>query len=155
MTESADPARAPRAPAAPDFTPVPVRARKDGWTPDRQRRFVALLRRGRAIAQAARAVGMSRESAYRLRERPGAESFAAAWDAALAMRPAPAGTNLSQLWYRAFFGKVKPIIRKGEQVGTIHEPDNEAALKLYDRIERNCRNYERWAQGRRDRGKSQ
>jgi hypothetical protein len=155
MSDSPDPARVPRAPTAPDFTPVSVRARKDGWTPDRQRRFVAELRRGRSVAQAARAVGMSRESAYRLRERPGAESFADAWDAALAMRPAPVRTNLSQLWYRAFFGKVKPIIRKGRQVGTSHQPDNEAALKLYDRIERNCRNYERWAQGRRDRGKSQ
>ena len=25
------------------FAPVPVRARKDGWTPERQRRFVDLL----------------------------------------------------------------------------------------------------------------
>jgi hypothetical protein len=98
---------------------------------------------------------MSRESAYRLRERPGAESFAAAWDAVQASRPAPIETNLSQLWYRAFYGKVKPIIRKGEQVGTSHQPDNEALLELYDRVERNCRNYDRWAQGRRDRGRSQ
>jgi hypothetical protein len=98
---------------------------------------------------------MSRESAYRLRERPGTESFAAAWDAVLAARPAPVRTNLSQLWYRAFHGKVKPIIRKGEQVGTIHQHDNDALLRLYDRVERNCRNYDRWAQDRRDRERSQ
>ena len=155
MSDSPDPARPRRASAAPDFTPVPVRARKDGWTPERQRIFIAELRRGRPVSASARAVGMSRESAYRLRERPGAESFAAAWDAALATRPAPCGTNLSQLWYRALFGKVKPIIRKGQQVGTLHQPDNEALLRLYDRVERNRRNHDRWAQGRRDRGKSQ
>ncbi|HVQ07138.1 MAG TPA: hypothetical protein VMS43_01760 [Allosphingosinicella sp.] len=155
MSDSPDPARVPRVPAAPDFTPVPVRARKDGWTPERQRRFIAVLRRGRSVGAAARAVGMSRESAYRLRERPGAESFAAAWDAVQASRPAPVETNLSQLWYRAFYGKVKPIIRKGEQVGTSHQPDNDALLRLYDRVERNCRNYDRWAQGRRNRGRSQ
>jgi hypothetical protein len=155
MTDSHDPAASRRAPAGPDFTPVPVRARKDGWTPERQRRFIAMLRRGRSVVKAARAVGMSRESAYRLRERPGAESFAAAWDSALAMRPGPATTNFSQLWYRALFDKVKPIIRKGQQVGTLHQPDNEALLRLYDRVERNCRNYDRWAQRRRDHGKSQ
>src|SRR3546814_5900330 len=38
-----------------------------------------------SVGQAARAVGMGRRSAYRLRDRPGAESFAQAWDRAIAM----------------------------------------------------------------------
>jgi hypothetical protein len=155
MNDSPPPAAPRRAPAAPDFTPVPVRARKDGWTPHRQRRFIAELHRTRSISKAARVVGMRRETAYRLRERPGSESFAAAWDAAFAFRPGPAPTNFSQLWYRAVFGKTKPIIRGGKQVGTLHRHDNEAPLKLYDRMERNAHNYDRWAQGRRDRGRSQ
>ena len=155
MNDTPAPAAPRRAAAGPDFTPVPVRARKDGWTPHLQRAFIAALRRTRSISKAARAVGMSRESAYRLRARPGAESFAAAWDSAMATRPPPARTNHSQLWFRAVFGKVKPIIRNGEQVGTLHQPDNDALLRLYDRVERNARNYDRWAGRRRERGRSQ
>lgn len=42
---------------------------------------------------------MSRESAYRLRRRRGAESFAAAWDSILAARPR--GTSSPALvWHR-------------------------------------------------------
>ncbi|HEX8191845.1 MAG TPA: hypothetical protein VF552_03010 [Allosphingosinicella sp.] len=65
------------------FTPVPVRARRDGWTPERQRRFVDLLVAGCGPSEAAQAVGKSKQSAFVLRGRPGAESFAAAWDAAV------------------------------------------------------------------------
>jgi hypothetical protein len=121
----------------PAFDPVPTRARRDGWTPERQREFIRLLHVRRNIGKAAEAVGMSRRSAYRLRERPGAESFAAAWDSAFAFRPAPAAvTNVSQLWHRALFGKTRPIVRGGEIVGTITSPDNQAGLKLLDRFER-------------------
>jgi len=122
--------------AVPDFDPVPVRARKDGWTAERQREFIRLLHLKRNIGKAAKAVGMSRRSAYRLRERAGAESFAGAWDAAFARRPPPVTSNVSQLWYRALFGKNKPIVRGGKVVGTITQPDNVAALKLLDRFER-------------------
>ena len=123
----------------PAFTPAPVRARKDGWTPERQREFIRLLHVTRNIGKAATAVGMSRRSAYRLRGRPGAEGFAAAWDAAFAFKPPPARTNFSQLWYRALFGKTKPIVRRGKQVGTITQPDNAAGLKLLDRFDRKAR----------------
>lgn len=57
------------------FPPVPVRARIDGWTPGRQRRFVlALLASGNA-SRAAAAVGMTVQSAARLRRRPDAAGF--------------------------------------------------------------------------------
>src|SRR3982750_2890595 len=73
--------------AAPEFfvfTPVPLRARCDGWSPALQLRFVELLAGGMKPGAAARAVGKNRQNAYALRRRPGAESFAAAWDAAVA-----------------------------------------------------------------------
>jgi hypothetical protein len=70
--------------SAPSFDPVPGRARRDGWTPDRQRLFLHELAQTRSVGRSAASVGMSRESAYRLRARPGAASFAAAWDLALA-----------------------------------------------------------------------
>ena len=72
-----------------DFTPVPLeRVRANGWTPLAQRRFIHALSVMGSVGQAARAVGMGRVSAYRLRERAlamggGAESFAAAWDQAI------------------------------------------------------------------------
>ena len=60
------------------FEPARLRAQHNGWSPMLQRRFVLALARGAGPAEAARALGMSRQSAYRLRARPGGESFAAA-----------------------------------------------------------------------------
>lgn len=74
------------------FTPVPLRGRCDGWTAERQRGFVLALRHLRSVADAARFVGLSRETAHRLRRRKGAASFAAAWDSALALPP-PGGAE--------------------------------------------------------------
>ena len=68
------------------FTPVPQqRHRADGWTPETQANFIRALSAMGSVGKAARAVGMGRASAYRLRERPGGRSFAAAWDSAIAM----------------------------------------------------------------------
>src|SRR3546814_8205730 len=63
--------------------PVPVRARHDGWTPVVQPRFILLLARGAGTDEATRRVGKSRQTAYALRKKAGAEAFAAAWDEAL------------------------------------------------------------------------
>jgi hypothetical protein len=60
--------------------------RTDGWTAERQVAFLAALAGTRSVTSGARAAGMSRESAYRLRERPGGALFAHLWD--LAMTPA-------------------------------------------------------------------
>ena len=69
-----------------EFTPVPqARARSDGWSPLAQRRFIHALSVMGSVGTAARAVGMGRVSAYRLREREGADSFAAAWDTAIGL----------------------------------------------------------------------
>jgi hypothetical protein len=57
--------------------------RRDGWTIRRQLAFLDVLAQTRSVTAAARAAGMSRESAYRLRRRPSASLFAAAWDRAL------------------------------------------------------------------------
>jgi hypothetical protein len=129
--------------SAPDFDPVPVRARRDGWTPERQRAFIAALRATLSISKAARAVGMSRKSAYRLRERPDAESFAAAWDKAFALRPPRGPTSVSLLWHRALYGVTRPIYRGGKQIGTVTTPDDQALLKLCERFERKERAIQR------------
>jgi hypothetical protein len=80
------------------FTPVPVRARRDGWTPARQSAFIAYLRVTGCIDESCRRVGRSRESAYKLYRRPDAASFRAAWDSALAAAAAsPARLELPPL----------------------------------------------------------
>lgn len=74
--------------ATPDplhFTPVPHTRRARGWTADAQHAFIDALSHCGVVAQAARSVGCSARSAYQLRQRPGADSFAAAWDWAMDM----------------------------------------------------------------------
>lgn len=63
--------------------PAIPRTRSDGWTAERQLRFLDVLAQLRNVSRAAAAVGLSRESAYRLRKRPGAALFVLAWDRAL------------------------------------------------------------------------
>jgi hypothetical protein len=68
-------------------SPRPPKIRRDGWTADRQLRFLDALARTRSIANAAASAGMSRESAYRLRERRDGMLFALLWDRILEWRP--------------------------------------------------------------------
>lgn len=63
------------------------RIRSDGWTAERQLRFLDALAATRSVVKAAAAAGMSRESAYRLRDRKDGALFAALWDQALAFEP--------------------------------------------------------------------
>lgn len=79
------PPTAPENAALPAFDPVPRKHRRDGWTPERQRAFIHALAEWGNVTAAAEAVGMSFEGAYYLRRQPGAESFRAAWEGALAM----------------------------------------------------------------------
>ena len=54
--------------------------RHDGWTLARQAHFLRSLAQGGSVSAACAAVGKSCASAYRLRRRPDAAAFAAAWD---------------------------------------------------------------------------
>ncbi len=99
---------------SPPFTPVPVTPRRDGWLPCKQRAFIDQLAICGEVGTAARAVGMSAASAYALRKRPDAGSFAAAWDEAV--RGALA--DLARIAYdRAVNGTVEPIFRGNRQIG--------------------------------------
>ncbi|MGB7407006.1 MAG: hypothetical protein WA908_00730 [Pontixanthobacter sp.] len=70
-------------PRIPQFHAVKIRIREDGWTPQRQAEFIGHLAQTRSVTEAARLVGMARETAYRLRSREWSESFCAAWDVAV------------------------------------------------------------------------
>ena len=105
-------------PGALDFVPVPVKARRDGWSAGIQKMFVLCLAAGLGTSGAVRAVGRSRQTAYRLRERPDAVSFAAAWDRALRfarLRPLPPGATA---WERGVEGVVVPVLYRGRVVGS-------------------------------------
>jgi hypothetical protein len=67
----------------PAFEPVPRKFRHDGWTPERQKAFIAALAESGNVTAACAHVGMTTEGAYYLRRQPGAESFARAWQGAL------------------------------------------------------------------------
>lgn len=96
------------------FTPVPVRARRDGWTEARQRGFIAALKRIGSVTTAARHVGKTRRSAYKLRERPGAESFALAWDSAAEFGRVNVHDHVID---RALNGAFVPRFYRGRQTG--------------------------------------
>ncbi|OBV12269.1 hypothetical protein [Erythrobacter dokdonensis] len=59
------------------------RPRRNSITPDLQRAFVARLAETGIVKAAAVHIGRSLEALYKLRQQPGAEGFAAAWDEAL------------------------------------------------------------------------
>lgn len=69
-------------PAEYRWVPVRRKPRLDGWTEEKQRRFIETLADTGLVTVAAKEVGMSRESAHRLRRSPHGSAFARAWDAA-------------------------------------------------------------------------
>lgn len=66
-------------------SPEPAPPRHDGWTPDRQIGFLRELQRTRSVTRAAAAVGMSRETAYRLKRRAPTAQFALLWERILTL----------------------------------------------------------------------
>ncbi|GAB5486579.1 MAG: hypothetical protein Pars2KO_01490 [Parasphingorhabdus sp.] len=121
----------------PAFTPVQLRARKDGWTPLRQAEFIGVLAETRSVSAAASFVGMSRESAYRLRRKLGAGEFAAVWDAVLGSEHVPARkVTLEPVFQRILQDQYRPVLRGGKYVGTIRKPDNAALLRGLAQLER-------------------
>lgn len=111
------------------FTPVPVAHRRNGWTPERQRRFIAVLTATGVVTVAARAVGKSGTSAYKLRERAGAESFARAWDAAQQMAGDRAFATAID---RAVNGVEVPRYYRGKLIRTERRLDFRLAYKVLD-----------------------
>lgn len=99
-------------PEAIDFAPVPrKRQRHDGWTGERQRGFIAALAACGSVSAAARHVGKTARSAYRLLDSEGATGFALAWDEAI---EAGLDRTMSEALNRALHGQLVPIYRRGK-----------------------------------------
>ncbi len=120
ITDADDPAT-PRLPA-----PAP-RPRVDGWTADRQRRFIATLANTGSVAEAARAAGINARSAYRLRADPRGAAFARAWEAALMTA---AGRLTAVAFDRAIIGSPRRLWRDGELVATQTVPSDQMLMFL-------------------------
>jgi hypothetical protein len=115
------------------FAPVPVRARHDGWTVERQKGFILRLALGGHVTLAARAVGKTRKSAYRLRGRPDAASFAASWDKAAGWGQ---DRRLDVALERALYGERVPIVRNGRCVGEVVRHDNRLGMAVLNAMDR-------------------
>ena len=110
-----------------DFTPVPhKRPRRNSITPDLQRAFIAHLAATGIVTAAARHIGKSMEAIYKLRARPGAEGFRAAWDAAI-------DRGVSRLeataLTRAIAGEERMVVSAGKVLG--HEVRHNEALVMF------------------------
>jgi len=107
------------------FTPAPhVAPRKNSITAVRQRAFVAHLAATGIVAEAARHIGASLEALYKLRNKPGAEGFAAAWDEAVERGVMRIEHGALQ---RAIEGTERPIVSGGKLLGW-HRVHNEALV---------------------------
>lgn len=102
-------------PVAYKWVPVLKKRRVDGWSPEKQRRFIEELADTGSVLTAAQTVNMSRASAYALRRSPGAEAFDRAWAAAI---DAASKRLLDDAFERALVGSDEPIFdRDGRRVG--------------------------------------
>jgi hypothetical protein len=126
----------------PFFRPVPLRGRADGWTEERQCGFLVALYASGSVAGAARSLGMTARTVYRLRARPDAESFARAW--AHVLTPPGSGRTpvvsedfrkvaLDTLVERVETGLVQPVLYRGKMIAVRRKPDNSALFRLLRR----------------------
>ncbi|KWV96194.1 hypothetical protein [Erythrobacter sp. AP23] len=107
----------PKSPSTlPSFTPVPRKKdRSNGWKPHVQRAFIEALADTGSVAAACRMVRRSTVGAYHLRRQPGAEEFAAAWEAALDLGMRRIEDTAMD---RALNGVEVPVYSYGKLVGT-------------------------------------
>lgn len=133
--EQASPDQLP-ATVTPTFAPVEVGYRAYGWTPERQRQFIEELADCGIVREAAARVGMTEQSAYRLRRRPDAASFNEAWDAAVLL-----GMDRlhSTAFERAVNGTVRYRYYHGEVVGEERLYDNRLLVYLLGRLDKKDR----------------
>ena len=107
------------------FVPAPhTHPRANSITADRQRAFIAHLAATGIVAEAARHIGAWLEAMYKLRHKPGAGGFAAAWDAAVERGVMRIEHGALQ---RAIEGVERPIVSGGKLLGW-HRVHNEGLV---------------------------
>jgi len=107
--------------------PPPDGARHDGWTGAKQAAFLRCLAATHCVSEAARSVGMSRQSAYQLRNRLKGEPFDVAWQSAFRRQYDALAEAVVE---RAINGVEVPHFFKGELIHTSRRYDERAAVAL-------------------------
>jgi hypothetical protein len=120
------------------YTPAATDARgrairHDGLTPERQTILLSVLAACGVVADACRAAGISRDTAYNFRNSPRGHAFALAWDAAILLARRPVSDELMS---RAMNGCIERIYRNGELWGERHRHDNRLAMAVLARLDR-------------------
>ena len=118
----------PAASARSDAAPSNARAgRHDGWSDIKLTRFLEALAGTGSVTTAAKAVGMSRQSAYRIRARLIGQPFDLAWETALEF-------GIQQIAHeavdRALNGARVPVYYRGEKVGERRVFNERAVLNI-------------------------
>lgn len=115
-----------------DYRPVRLkRTRSDGWTAERQRKFLIALAETGSISEACGGAGVSSRSAYRLRQRADAKSFAEAWDRALRL----ATIRLTTVAFeRALKGTVRELWKDDHLIGTTRTPSDRMLMFLLQHL---------------------
>ena len=123
----------PDAQPTPDAVAPPLRARHDGWSPERQRTFCERIAEGYTVEDACRVVQLTISSAYAFRRRANGSAFALGWDAArLLARDTVADTLLS----RALDGQTETVTRPNGDVVERFRYDNRLASQMLARLDR-------------------
>jgi hypothetical protein len=113
-------------------TPAPDGStRVDGWSLDKQAAFLRALSATHSVSEAAKSVGRSRQSAYRLRSRLKGQPFDLAWEVAFHHSyDVLAHAALD----RALNGVEVPVFFQGEQVGSYRRFDERLTVALLGRF---------------------
>ncbi|MEL7690680.1 hypothetical protein [Citromicrobium bathyomarinum] len=118
----------PATPAA--LAGLPYVPPADRWTKPKMAEFLRVLAATQQVKAAAKAVGMSRQSAYKLRNRLKGEPFDIAWEAAF--QHGYDALHQAAL-ERALYGVEEPVFHGGEQIGTRRRYDERLTVFLLAR----------------------
>ncbi|WP_114521660.1 hypothetical protein [Altererythrobacter sp. ZODW24] len=112
------------------ITPA-ANSRHHGWTLTKQAAFLRALSATHSITEAAKSVGMSRQSAYRLRSKLKGQAFDLAWEVAFHHSyDVLAHAALD----RALNGTEVPVFFQGEQVGSYRRFDERLTVALLGKL---------------------
>lgn len=114
-----------------EFDPVSTRHRIDGWSPEKQREYVEALADTGVARYAAARVGMTEQSANRLRRRADGRSFDLACRAA---QQIGARNLVSIACTRAIEGTMRKRYWRGEEIGEERVYDNRLLVALITKV---------------------
>jgi hypothetical protein len=113
--------------------PLEPVCRRDGWTPFARKLFLSTLAETGRASLAAQYVGMSKQSAYNLRNRD--PVFAAGWDAASHLARQPMADEFTE---QSMDGVTETITRNGEVVAERRRHDARLSIAVLTRLDKRC-----------------